>query len=259
MKCECLLLLSWLLWVAAGDVGHVRLRRASIDQNPKEGATPAQEMHSIIDLPECQDLRKYCTHQKTSDNLAMLECALSFSSSQLEALPDDCQHALWLQQRQLQLNSWLELTFLPNYCAEDQSKLLSCLNSVDVWSCLEDRRQQLPQSNNCQQQLRRAHAALGPDYANMGDFYIACGSLVEQQKCGRMNVEHLPALLSQLGTVQCLMAHVSSNTPMEPNCKVAVNAIELQRGMLELFRVCTEDLAALCPQVGYICESTLFI
>jgi len=36
---------------------------------------------------------------------------------------------------------------------------------------------------------------------------------------------------------------------MDMNCKVAINAIELQRGMLELFRVCADDLTALCPQV----------
>ncbi|KAM8707780.1 hypothetical protein ACLKA7_014850 [Drosophila subpalustris] len=260
MKCEfLLLLLSWLwLWAAGGVVAsnslsssgigsdsglsNVRIRRASVDVDNAAG------QHSIIDLPDCQDLRKYCTHQKTSDNLSMLECALSFSSSQLEALPEPCQHALWLQQRQLQLNSWVEHTLLPSYCAAEQGKLQSCLNSVDLWGCLEDQRQQMPQSSTCQQHLRRAHAALGPDYANIGDFYTVCGSLVEQQKCGRMNVEHLPALLSQLGTVQCLMANVNPATPMDTNCKMAINAIELQRGMLELFRVCAEDLTALCPQ-----------
>ncbi|EDW70463.1 Golgi apparatus protein 1 isoform X2 [Drosophila virilis] len=251
MKFECLLLLSW-LWAATGDdvtiFTNSRSRRASIDMDADKAAAAATQLHSIIDLADCQDLHKYCTHQKTSDNLAMLECALSFSSSQLEALPEPCQHALWLQQRQLQLNSWVEHTLLPNYCAEEQSKLLSCLNSVDLWACLEDKRQELPQSNTCQQQLRRAHTALGEDYANIGDFYAACGSLVEQHKCGRMNVEHLPALLSQLGTAQCLVAHTSQATPMDLTCKVAINAIEQQRGMMELFRVCSGDLTALCPQ-----------
>ncbi|XP_023166718.2 Golgi apparatus protein 1 isoform X2 [Drosophila hydei] len=250
MKFECLLLLSW-LWAAAGDddslVAKARLRRASIVVDDGK-ATDAQQLHSIIDLPDCQDLQKYCAQQKSTDNLAILECALSFSSSQLEALPDTCQHALWLQQRQLQLNSWVEHTFLPNYCSDEQTKLLTCLNSVDLWACLEDKRQQLPQSSSCQQQLRRAHASLGQDYASIGDFYVACGGQVEQLKCGRMNVEHLPAMLSQLGTAQCLVAHTSQSTPMDINCKVAINAIEQQRGMLELFRVCTGDLAALCPQ-----------
>ncbi|XP_034108059.1 Golgi apparatus protein 1 isoform X1 [Drosophila albomicans] len=257
MKCDFLLLFLWLSLAAAGDdnnnnnvdstvakFANVRIRRASIDVDNKAGNDAAAQ-HSIIDLPDCADLRKFCTHQASSDNLSMLECALSFSSSQLEALPDACQHALWLQQRQLQLPTWVEHTLLPNYCNAEQNKLQSCFNSVDLWGCLEDQRQQLPQSNTCQQQLRRAHASLGSDYANIGEFYTACGALVEQQKCGRMNVEHLPALLSQLGTVQCLMAQAQ---PIEANCKVAINAIELQRGMLELFRVCADDLSALCPQ-----------
>ncbi|EDW18737.1 Golgi apparatus protein 1 isoform X2 [Drosophila mojavensis] len=248
MKLECLLLLSW-LWAAAGDddvlPAKVRIRRASVVADNSK-ATAAQ-LHSIIDLPGCKDLQNYCTHLKSTDNLAMLECALSFSSSQLEALPDDCQHALWLQQRQLQLNSWVEHIFLPSYCADEQTKLLTCLNSVDLWSCLEDKRQQLPQSSGCQQQLRRAYTSLGQDYASIGDFYAACGGQVEQLKCGRMNVEHLPSMLSQLGTAQCLVAHASQST-MDINCKVAINAIEQQRGMLELFRVCTGDLTALCPQ-----------
>ncbi|XP_017955612.1 Golgi apparatus protein 1 isoform X2 [Drosophila navojoa] len=248
MKFKCLLLLSW-LWAAAGDddvlPAKVRIRRASVVADNTK-ATAAQ-LHSIIDLPGCKDLQNYCTHLKSTDNLAMLECALSFSSSQLEALPDDCQHALWLQQRQLQLNSWVEHTFLPSYCADEQTKLLTCLNSVDLWSCLEDKRQQLPQSSGCQQQLRRAYTSLGQDYASIGDFYAACGGQVEQLKCGRMNVEHLPSMLSQLGTAQCLVAHASQST-MDINCKVAINSIEQQRGMLELFRVCSGDLTALCPQ-----------
>ncbi|XP_017863983.1 PREDICTED: Golgi apparatus protein 1 isoform X2 [Drosophila arizonae] len=248
MKLECLLLLSW-LWAAAGDddvlPAKVRIRRASVVADNSK-ATAAQ-LHSIIDLPGCKDLQNYCTHLKSTDNLAMLECALSFSSSQLEALPDDCQHALWLQQRQLQLNSWVEHIFLPSYCADEQTKLLTCLNSVDLWSCLEDKRQQLPQSSGCQQQLRRAYTSLGQDYASIGDFYAACGGQVEQLKCGRMNIEHLPSMLSQLGTAQCLVAHASQST-MDINCKVAINAIEQQRGMLELFRVCSGDLTALCPQ-----------
>ncbi|ALC45102.1 Glg1 [Drosophila busckii] len=264
MKSDCLLflLLSWLC-CAAGDSnsdsssGSKRTRRASIEAS--NNAAAAQQLHSIVDLPECQDLRKYCTHQTTSDNLAMLECALSFSSSQVEALPDRCQHALWLQQRQLQSSTWLEQTLLPTYCAAEQSKLVTCFNAVDMWSCLEDQRQQLPQSNSCQQLLRRAYATLGQDYASVTEFYSACGSLVESQQCGRMNVEHLHAQLSQLGTAQCLMAHSSQAKPIDISCKLAITGIEQQHTMLELMRVCADEHAALCgqeshsPAAGYKC------
>ncbi|EDV97363.1 Golgi apparatus protein 1 isoform X2 [Drosophila grimshawi] len=244
-------LLSW-LWAATGNdafnfssIAKVRLRRATIDMGVDN-----RQLDSIIDLAECQDLRKDCTHQKTTDNLAMLECALSLTSSQLKALPEPCQHALWQQQRQLQSSHWVEHTLLPSYCASEQVKLSGCLNSIDLWSCLEDNRQQMPKGNSCRQQLRRVHEMLGEDYASIGEFYAVCGNLVEQHKCGRMNVDHLPALLSQLGTAQCLKAQAMFNqkAPIEMSCKVAINTIEQQRGMLELFRVCSNDLIAVCPQ-----------
>ncbi|SPP77134.1 Golgi apparatus protein 1 isoform X1 [Drosophila guanche] len=239
-------LLLVLLAAAAAAAGDLhRHRRVAIDVDNKNEAT--KEMHSIIDLPECQDLKKFCTHQASTDNLSMLECALTFSSSQLEALPEICQHALWMQQRQLQLPAWIENTLLPTYCPEERPKLETCLNSVYMWKCLNEQRLQLPQSNTCQQHLRRAYNALGHDYSNVDEFYVACSSLVEHHKCGRLNVEHLPSLLSQLGTVQCLRS-TAQKSSIEPTCMSAMNAIELQRGMLELFRACAEDLSSLCSQ-----------
>ncbi|XP_017072327.1 Golgi apparatus protein 1 isoform X1 [Drosophila eugracilis] len=225
---------------SAGD-SLQRFRRAAID------ADSSKEMHSIIDLPECHDLKKLCTHYKSTDNLSMLECALTFSSSQLEELPESCQHVLWLQQRQLQLPAWMESNFLPSYCPAERSKLETCLNAVHLWSCLEQQRLKLPQNNACHQHLRKAYESLGQDYSAVDEFYTACGTLVEEHKCGRLNIDHLPSVLSQLGTVQCLQASVTKPN-LEPNCQGAINSIELQRGMLELFRVCQEDLSSLCAQ-----------
>lgn len=222
-----------------------RIRRASI----VVGKDPAQAMHSIIDLADCQDLKKLCTHQKSTDNLSMLECALTFSSSQLEELPEPCQHELWLQQRQLQLPSWMENSFLPTYCPSEQSKLESCLNSVHLWSCLDQERLKLPQNNACHQHLRRGYESLGQDYSAVDEFYTACSSLVEEHKCGRLNIDHLPSVLSQLGTVQCLQSSADKSS-IEPVCMSAISSIELQRGMLELFRVCHNDLSSLCSQVS---------
>ncbi|XP_020816562.1 Golgi apparatus protein 1 isoform X1 [Drosophila serrata] len=236
-----------LLFLAATGVSAEdslqRIRRAAI-AGEKD---PAQAMHKIIDLADCQDLKKLCTHQKSTDNLSMLECALTFSSSQLEELSESCQHELWLQQRQLQLPAWIENTFLPAYCPAEQSKLESCLNSVHMWSCLDQQRLKLPQNNACHQHLRRGYEALGQDYSAVDEFYSACGSLVEEHKCGRLNIDHLPSVLAQLGTVQCLQSSADKSN-IEPVCMSAISSIELQRGMLELFRVCQNDLAALCPQ-----------
>ncbi|XP_017001881.2 Golgi apparatus protein 1 isoform X1 [Drosophila takahashii] len=236
------LLLVFLMATAtsAGD-SLQRIRRAAIEVDN------AKAMHSIVDLAECQDLKKLCTHHKSTDNLSMLECALTFSSSQLEELPEGCQHALWLQQRQLQLPAWLESSFLPSYCPAERSKLESCLNAVHLWSCLEQQRLKLPQNSACHQHLRRAYESLGQDYSAVDEFYTACGTLVEEHKCGRLNIDHLPSVLSQLGTVQCLQASEAKSS-LEPICQAAINSIELQRGMLELFRVCQEDLSSLCSQ-----------
>ncbi|KAH8373528.1 hypothetical protein KR009_012405 [Drosophila setifemur] len=220
-----------------------RSQRSPVDV----GTNAAKSMHRIIDLVDCQDLKKLCTHHKSTDNLSMLECVLTFSSSQLEELSEGCQHAIWLQQRQLQLPTWLENEFLPTYCPSERSKLESCLNSINLWSCLDQQRLKMPQNNACHQHLRRSYEALGPDYSSVDEFYTACGSLVEQNKCGRVNIDHLPSVLSQLGTVQCLQASVPKST-LDAVCLSAVNAIELQRGLLELFRVCDEDLASLCSQ-----------
>jgi len=241
-----LLLLVFLMATAtsAGD-SLQRIRRAVIDVDN------AKAVHSIIDLAECQDLKKLCTHHKSTDNLSMLECALTFSSSQLEELPEGCQHALWLQQRQLQLPAWMESSFLPSYCSAEKSKLESCLNAVHLWSCLEQQRLKLPQSNACHQHLRRAYESLGQDYSAVDEFYTACGAVVEEHKCGRLNIDHLPSVLSQLGTVQCLQSS-DVKSSLEPICQAAINSIELQRGMLELFRVCQEDLTSLCSQVSGI-------
>ncbi|XP_030387211.1 Golgi apparatus protein 1 isoform X2 [Scaptodrosophila lebanonensis] len=243
MQYECLLICALLAGNSLAGSDIQRHRRAAVDVDNGH----AKEQHTLIDLPDCQDLRKYCTHQKTTDNLAMLECATSFSSSQLEALPDGCQHALWLQQRQLQSDSWVQQVLLPSYCPEEQTNLLSCMNAVDVWSCLEDKRILMPSSSGCQQALRRAHASLVPEHADVVDFYNVCSDVVEQLHCGRMNVEHLPSALSQLSTVQCLQA-AATKTPIEGPCKIAINVIEQQRGMLELFHTCAADLSALCPK-----------
>ncbi|XP_068148505.1 Golgi apparatus protein 1 isoform X1 [Drosophila tropicalis] len=230
--------LRWLFLLFGVLIGGIA--GASID------ASLAQLQHSLVDHKACQDLKKLCSHFNTLDNLSMLECVQSFSSSQLEALPESCQHAIWLEQRQLQMPMWIEHTFLPMYCPEEQHKLQSCLNSVDLWNCLEDERSRLPQSNTCQQHLRRAHQVLGEDSASLADFYLACGPLVEQQQCGRLNVEHLPSILSQLSTVECLVESRHNN--FDANCKISISMIQQQHGMWQLFQSCSADLSALCPQ-----------
>lgn len=220
-----------------------RSRRVAIDVDN------AKDMHSIIDLAECQDLKKLCAHHKSTDNLSMLECALTFSSSQLMDLPEGCQNALWMQQRQLQLPAWLESTFLPAYCPAERPKLESCLNAVHLWSCLEQQRLKLLQNNACHQHLRRAYESLGQDYSAVDEFYTACGPLVEENKCGRLNVDHLPSVLSQLTTVQCLQES-ATKTGIEPVCQAAINSIEL-------FRVCQEDFSSFCSQVSGIQKATI--
>lgn len=56
----------------------------------------------LIDEPSCTDIRSVCVNLSPhADDLQTLECVQTFLSSQIEALSDDCQHAIWKHTSQL--------------------------------------------------------------------------------------------------------------------------------------------------------------
>lgn len=213
--------------------------RAALDN-----ANAAARDHTLIDNHDCEDLKTLCTHIKSTDNLSVLECVATFTSSQLEGLSDKCQHAVWHETKELLNNKWLEDNLLQRTCMKEKDKLESCINAVDVWSCIKDRAQLMEHGNKCRTFIKRVSAILFPDYDNLGDFFNSCSMELQQLECGRLNTERRP--ISQLETAECLM-QTGADVLGQP-CKAAVARIEQQNEDLRFFDICSEDLKHLCPE-----------
>lgn len=75
-------------------VPHGRQRRAAV-------LAVASEL-LLIEEPSCPDIRSMCSNLPAhADDLQTLECVQTFLTSQIEALSDDCQHAIWKHTTQL--------------------------------------------------------------------------------------------------------------------------------------------------------------
>lgn len=222
------------------EVRHAQRQiRAALDN-----ANAAARDHTLIDNHDCEDLKTLCTHIKSTDNLSVLECVATFTSSQLEGLSDKCQHAVWHETKELLNNKWLEDNLLQRTCMKEKDKLESCINAVDVWSCIKDRAQIMEHGNKCRTFIKRVSAILFPDYDNLGDFFNSCSMELQQLECGRLNTERRP--ISQLETAECLM-QTGADVLGQP-CKAAVVRIEQQNEDLRFFDICSEDLKHLCPE-----------
>ncbi|XP_037814855.1 Golgi apparatus protein 1 isoform X1 [Lucilia sericata] len=216
----------------------LRTARAAVDANL------ASKDHSLIDNHDCEELKTLCTHIKTTDNLAILECVSTFTSSQLEAMPDKCQHAIWQETKEMIRAKWVEDNLLKRQCAKERDSLESCINAVDIWTCIKDRALQLEHGNKCRSYIKRVHAVFFPDFENLGDFFNSCSTEIDQLECGRLNIEHKP--ISQLETVDCLQ-QTGADILGQP-CKLSIARIELQEADLKFFEICSVDLKNLCPQ-----------
>ncbi|XP_037933089.1 Golgi apparatus protein 1 isoform X2 [Teleopsis dalmanni] len=196
-------------------------------------------------LNNCAELEKLCGNYVDikTNKLSMLDCVNALSPSQLETLSDKCQHSCWHQQRMLLTEQWLNEQFTKN-CTNESDRLSPCLNAVDMWSCLKERVDQLPNNNKCRSYMRHVHRLLFPDYDVVGDFLAACDTHVEQLECGRLNIEHRS--MSQWETVQCL--HETGFDVIDDSCKKAISRIQMQRQEYEFFEICAADLQRLCGQ-----------
>ncbi|XP_073842399.1 Golgi apparatus protein 1 [Musca autumnalis] len=208
-----------------------------------ENANSAIRDHTLIDNRDCEDLKTLCTHIKSTDNLSILECVATFTSSQLEGLSDKCQDAVWHETKELLNNKWIEDNLLQKMCMKERDKVESCINAVDMWSCIKDRAQLMEHGNKCRSFIKRVSAMLFPDYENLGDFFNSCSMELQQLECGRLNIEH--RAISQLETAECLL-QTGADVLGQP-CKAAVARIEQQNEDLRFFDICSEDLKHLCP------------
>ncbi|XP_075159778.1 Golgi apparatus protein 1 isoform X2 [Haematobia irritans] len=218
---------------------HKQTRRAVIENS-------AIRDHTLIDNHECEDLKAPCSHIKSTDNLSVLECVGTFTSSQIEALSDKCQHAIWFETKEMLKGRWIEDNLLKKQpCQKDRDKLDSCLNAVDVWSCIKERAaQNMEHGNKCRSYIKRIVAVFFADYENLGEFFNSCATELQQLECGRLNIEHKP--LSQLETAECL-SQTGADVLGQP-CRAAIERIDQQHEDLRFFEVCAEDLKHLCPQ-----------
>lgn len=221
---------------------------ATLSNSSNSNSSLAQLEHSLIDKPECKELQSLCAHLKQTDNVSVLECVSTFSSSQLEAVPDKCQHALWVQQRTMQSEKWVTDQLIPKHCGAQKQQISSCGNAVSLWSCIHERAMRMEHSSECRTYILRSIATLFPDFDQLGDFLNVCGSQIEQLECGRLNLERRS--MSQLETVQCLQETAAD--ALDAKCKAELNTIEQQRKDLEFFEACGDDWRRLCGQVSKI-------
>ncbi|XP_011202918.2 Golgi apparatus protein 1 isoform X1 [Bactrocera dorsalis] len=217
---------------------------ATLSNSSNSSSSIAQLEHSLIDRPECKELQSLCAHLKQTDNVSVLECVSTFSSSQLEAVPDKCQHALWVQQRTMQTEKWVTDQLIPQHCGAQKQQLTSCGNAVSLWSCIHERAMRMEHSSECRAYILRSIATLFPDFDQLGAFLNGCGSQIEQLECGRLNLERRS--MSQIETVQCLQETAAD--ALDVKCKEELNTMEQQRKDLEFFEACGDDWRRLCGQ-----------
>lgn len=199
--------------------------------------------HSLIENPDCVELKTLCSNMPT-DDLSILECISTFPSSQLDAMPDKCQHAVWQETKEMISSKWVEDNLLKRQCVKEKNSLESCINAVDIWSCIKERTLQMEHGNKCRSYIKRVHAVFFPDYENLGDFFNTCSAEIEQLECGRLNVENKQ--ISQLETVECLQQ--TGDNILSQSCKSSIKRIELQEADIKFFEICSEDLKRFCSQ-----------
>ncbi len=67
----------------------------------------------LINEPACKEIRNLCSNiPADADDLTVLECIQTFLTSQIESLPDECQHSIWSHTSEVNKNFLTNLIFL---------------------------------------------------------------------------------------------------------------------------------------------------
>lgn len=225
--------------VAADDdtVRPHRLRRAAI-QGPIR----------LIDEPACAEIKSLCAELRPgTDDLTVLECVQTFLNSQLEALSDGCQHAIWSHTSDLMDDSSV-MHLTQSNCSADFAHFTCKPTSKEpghFLACVLDHRDEI-KTPACRSLVQRLEWVAFSDFRLIGSFVHDCESDIEFNGCGRLNPDR--NTLSQGETLACLQSHIES---LSKECKRGVLRLsELQADNVrldrKLFIACSKDSHRLC-------------
>lgn len=202
----------------------------------------------LIDEPACQEIRNLCSNLRPgAEDLSVLECVQTFLTSQIEALSDECQHAIWSHTSDL-MDDAIVSKITQKGCGSDLTKI-GCKVTAEpghMLACILDHRDDI-KNVGCRGLLQRLEWVVFSDFRLIGPFVRDCESDIDTHGCGRLSIDR--NTLSQGETLACLQAHIDS---LKKDCKKGIlHLSELQADNVKLDRqlyiACTNDLRQFCP------------
>lgn len=202
----------------------------------------------LYDDPVCHEIRNLCTNLKPgAEDLQTLECIQTFMSAQIEALSDQCQHAIWTHTTALMDDKSIS-RLTQKSCGADVERLNCHITEEpgNFLACILDHREEI-KNPPCLGQLQRLEWVAFSDFRLIGTFVKGCQSDIDQYGCGRLTVDR--NTLSQGETLACLQTHIDG---LKKECRkgilhlseIQADNVKLDR---QLFIACTNDVSRFCP------------
>ncbi|CAH0557545.1 unnamed protein product [Brassicogethes aeneus] len=199
---------------------------------------------SIVDEPQCGDVRTICNNLSENDDLLILECLQSVNPNRLSNLNEVCQKTIWSHMRDLTSPERVKDVLLP-ICRNYLDKVDCKIDNGSYLKCLINNKNAI-QDSDCVNTMIRLENVAFQDYRWISSFLEHCNEDINKLSCGKFD-EHS---WGQIKTLSCLQSNIDA---VKVDCKKEVFKLsELQSDSIkfdsQLYINCAEDHGRYCSQ-----------
>lgn len=183
---------------------------------------------SIVDEPQCEEVKKLCVGLVENKDILILECLYSLEPNVLNNLNHDCQNIIWEHTHALIDNQNVRTVLSPACSAES----ISCPADSEPGSylkCFLNHKEEI-HSSDCITMVLRLKDVAFHDFHWIANFVQHCTDDIKKKKCGRIDGDSL----TQSVTIACLQNDLNN---LQETCKreVIIFKISSLRSLLTLY------------------------
>lgn len=179
---------------------------------------------TIIDEPECEEVKKLCAGVETKDIL-ILECLYSLGPSSLNSLNHECQNIIWHHTHALMNNENVKAMLSPVCSVDLNFDCPSDDSSGSYLKCVINHKEEL-HSSDCITMVLRLKDVAFHDFRWVQTFLQQCTDDIQKRKCGRIDGDSL----TQSVTIACLQNDINN---LKETCRREVIILRLGTYILD--------------------------
>lgn len=179
---------------------------------------------SIVDEPQCEEVKKLCVGLVENKDILILECLYSLEPNTLNNINHDCQNIIWEHTHAL-INNQNVKAMLSPVCSTEISFNCPSDNQQGAYlKCFINHKEEI-HSSDCITMVLRLKDVAFHDFRWVENFLQHCTDDIQKRKCGRIDGDSL----TQSVTIACLQNDLNN---LQETCRREVMILSI----LLLFR-----------------------